>query len=311
MRHLFSSDLERLRILPRCSDIYESSLKDNRSSALPLPYRPRIDNSMLRSRSYLPITPISLPHLSYQGSRRSIFDQKIVNSPHSLMMKSSSDIQQHNDVPQQQGNCYDDDIMGLCYRFLPFQPNYINSEFIITKKIKDRLTKICNSLGLSYNSVPFSVPELFTYSRKGSGMLSLVNNNFDKVLVEVLSFYKGYYGRFILLVSLGVSCTVWYMFAPGIADIAPPSELLGRVLSYEPFFQVDHHYDKFNKVCFLERKYLTGEVLSALDNEYPFTEINIPASSNVRVAVGLGVMVAVFLALGIVPNVSSFKEIQR
>lgn len=90
---------------------------------------------------------------------------------------------------------------------------------------------------------------------------------------------------------------------PGTHDIAPPPEVFPRINSFEPFLNVSNCSEKFTKVCFLERKNLTGEVLSAFENDYPFKGIDLPANSNARVAVGLGIMVAVFLAMGIVPNV--------
>lgn len=107
-----------------------------------------------------------------------------------------------------------------------------------------------------------------------------MNEKYEKILVEVLTFHKGMYGRFLLLVSLGVSCTVWYIFAPGTHDIAPPVEVFPRIESLQPFLCAENSYEKFNKVCFLERKYLTGDVLSAFENEYPFKVIDIPASSS-------------------------------
>lgn len=202
--------------------------------------------------------------------------------------------------------------------------------WVLAPLIKECSPPFCNTVRLSYNRVPFSVPELFPYTRKGAGISSLVNEKYEKVLVEVLTFLNGEYGRILLLVSMGVSCTVWYIFAPGMYDMAPPTEIIPRVLSYDQFFQVDHHSDKFHKVCFLEQKYLTGEVLSAFENVFPFSEMDIPANCNVnvpsnsnvsasnvnesinlRVAVGLGLMVAVFLAMGIVPNSSSINEIEQ
>lgn len=327
MKPLFTSnrtvpDIDRLRLLPICHDQYESSLKNTRSSsALPLSYRRSQNNNLFgsltslpmlsSSRCSLPMSSFSLPPLSSHKNRHSIFDKYIQNTPHSPIIQKSSIKQQQSNNVHQPENCNDEDLMGLCYRFLPDHFNYINQEFYITKELKERLTYICNTLGLSSNSVPFSIPELFTYSRKGAGMRSLVNEEYDKVLVEVLTFFKGKYGRFLLLVSLGVCCTVWYALVPGMHDIAPPSELFPSVLSYNKFFQVDNHYDQFQKVCFIEKKYLTGDVLSAFENEFPFSDMNIPANNNVRVAVGLGVMVAVFLAMGIVPNVSSINNISE
>lgn len=41
---------------------------------------------------------------------------------------------------------------------------------------------------------------------------------------------------------------------------------------------------------------------TAFANEVPFTNINIPANGPVLTAVGLGVMIAIFITLGIVPQ---------
>ena len=46
---------------------------------------------------------------------------------------------------------------------------------------------------------------------------------------------------------------------------------------------------------------------SAFGNEQPFAEITIPSSGPVLKAVGLGVMVAFFLAVGLVPDVSGIN----
>lgn len=64
----------------------------------------------------------------------------------------------------------------------------------------------------------------------------------------------------------------------------------------------------FNKVCFIERKYITGEVIKTLENDIPFSDMSIPASGNTRIAVGLGLMIGVFLAMGIVPSSNSLIE---
>ncbi|KAI3666154.1 hypothetical protein L1987_88967 [Smallanthus sonchifolius] len=43
----------------------------------------------------------------------------------------------------------------------------------------------------------------------GRGLRGVVNENYEKIVVEILTFYKGKYGRLIILVSLGVSTTIW------------------------------------------------------------------------------------------------------
>lgn len=35
----------------------------------------------------------------------------------------------------------------------------------------------------------------------------------SRVLVEAFTYNNGYYGRFLILVKLGIGCTVWYGFA--------------------------------------------------------------------------------------------------
>jgi hypothetical protein len=258
-------------------------------------------------RTSSPMPSISFPDLSYRRSQfvNTQYIHKLINK-----LEQSPSIKK----------------LVIGYSVLPGNSEYINHEFYISKQIKDRLKCLSNSLGLSCNRIPYSVPELFSYTRKGTGISGLVNEKFEKVLVEVITFMNGEYGRFLVLVSLGVSCTVWYVLAPGIEEIPPPTSVFPRLLHYDKFFNVDNHCDQFNKLCFLEQKYITGEVLSALENVFPFSEMDIPSnvpsnvnesnvnhndSMNYRVAVGLGLMVAVLLAMGIVPNSSSINEIEQ
>ncbi|KAI3664494.1 hypothetical protein L1987_89757 [Smallanthus sonchifolius] len=51
--------------------------------------------------------------------------------------------------------------------------------------------------------------DVFSFSRLGRGLRGVVNENYEKIVVEILTFYKGKYGRLIILVSLGVSTTIW------------------------------------------------------------------------------------------------------
>lgn len=69
-------------------------------------------------------------------------------------------------------------------------------------------------------------------------------------------------------------------------------------MDYIPSFYPFHH-------TFLSTRDISAVIESTFGNEQPFVEISIPASGPVLKAVGLGVMVAFFLAVGIVPNVSS------
>lgn len=200
----------------------------------------------------------------------------------------------------------DSNLMALYFRFFPEHTRFIGTEFRITNTVKKKLVHLCNSIGLSSSIVPFSTSSLFIYSRLGCGLRSLVTDSrVPKKVVEVLTYLNGKYGRLIILVSMGVGCTVWYTFVPGVPETPPLEVYLPRVISYFSFHDVNYELPPLQKLCFIEQKYIAGEVLSAFDNVYPFSEIPIPNNNEARVAIGLGIMVAVFLAMGIVPSSSS------
>lgn len=150
-------------------------------------------------------------------------------------------------------------------------------------------------------------------SHSGVGLRAVANScdSMSGLLVEVISNFKGMYGRFLILVILGMGCTVWYGFTPGHPLQAPTIGLFAPLSSYDPFFNLNYVSPIFRKISFVETHDLTASVASAFENELPFAEINIPVSenNNFSKAVGLGVMLAFFLAVGIVPNVSSEKNI--
>lgn len=189
--------------------------------------------------------------------------------------------------------------MGLGFRFTPGQTQFLHNELKLPESF-DRLSLISNSLGLSYNRVP--AKSLVSFSSSGVGLRGLLNDQLTKILVEVITYYNGRYGRFLVLVCLGIGCTVWYGFAPGVAHQPPEGNLFAPLESYASFFNMDYYEPSLHRVYFLERNDVTPSVELAMGNEHPFSEIRIPASGPVLTAVGLGVMVAFFLAVGIVPN---------
>lgn len=70
---------------------------------------------------------------------------------------------------------------------------------------------------------------------------------------------------------------------------------------------MDHYAPgfRFHRLTIVEKEALSATVLSALEKELPFADIEIPASGPVLKAVGLGIMLAFFLAVGIVPDNSA------
>lgn len=139
-------------------------------------------------------------------------------------------------------------------------------------------------------------------SSSESGLL--VADCFRKILVEVVTQYDGRCGRILVLVSLGIGCTAWYAFSPGNSIHHPLlSCLLKPIDTYEPFFNMEYSAPGYSKAAFVERNDDSASVVSAFLKEHPFAEITIPASGTVLKAVGLGLMVAFFITVGLVPNV--------
>jgi len=71
----------------------------------------------------------------------------------------------------------------------------------------DRLSFLCNSLGLFF--VPMQAGALASFSRHNSGLLG-ENYELNRVWVSVVTSSEGLFGRFFVLVCLGIGCTVWY-----------------------------------------------------------------------------------------------------
>lgn len=193
--------------------------------------------------------------------------------------------------------------MAFGFRFLPGQFGFLQQELTLPLSF-DRLSFLSNSI-FSYNCRPLSAESLSSFSCSGAGLRGLVPEEVTKILVEVITYHDGMYGRFLVLVCLGIGCTAWYGFVPGTADRPSDTSLFTPFDSYYPFFNMEYYAPGFRRVCFVDRSDVSASVVSALENELPFAEITIPASGNVLKAVGLGVMVAFFLAVGLVQNVSN------
>lgn len=152
-------------------------------------------------------------------------------------------------------------IMGLGFRFLPGQSNFLQHELRLPSSF-DRLSFISNSLGLSRS--PLSA--LTYYS---SGLRSLIADGSSKILVEVITYSNGWYGRFLVLVSLGIGCTVWYGLVPGTSLHAPDTNLFATFDSYDPFLNMDYHPIGFRRVCFVESKDVSASVTAAYAHSQP------------------------------------------
>lgn len=211
-----------------------------------------------------------------------------------------------------------DEMMEFSFRFLPEQTRFLRYEFRISNDVKKMLKYVFTSLGLE-KMVPFSCKALFLNTRIRGGLHHLLEGTdspstpYQRVM-EFITSYNGSFGRLIVFVSLGVGCTVWYTFLPGVIESVPPEILNPKALPYDYFKNVENDLAHFKKMSFVEYKYITDQVLSALENVYPFSEINLPSinpdnastsearnnASNAKVALGFGIIVAVYLAMGMV-----------
>ncbi|KAL0307399.1 UNVERIFIED_CONTAM: hypothetical protein Scaly_2983900 [Sesamum calycinum] len=96
-------------------------------------------------------------------------------------------------------------------------------------------------------------------------------------------------------ISLGFG----FRFLPGSSFTAPTGDLFAHLDSYDHFFDDSYTQPNLNKVNFIETVDVSDTVDSAFSKELPFTDISIPASCPALKAVGLGLMIAVFLSVGI------------
>lgn len=94
---------------------------------------------------------------------------------------------------------------------------------------------------MSLNKRAYPASLLFTWSSSGAGLRGLINEKLTKVIVEVITYANGYYGRFVVLVCMGVGCTVWFALAPGSGNLPPVGYPFTPFDSYDPFFHMEHN----------------------------------------------------------------------
>ena len=200
--------------------------------------------------------------------------------------------------------------IGVCFRY-PGKSDFQFYEFDLLNYDFMNLSSICKSLSLLYNRSSINLNCLSCYSWKGGGLRSLVSSistPSTPILIELLTFFEGVYGRFIIVVNLGIGCTVWYALFNGTADQALMCDVFSTI-DYDPFFQMDYRTPMFNRVSFVETNDVTNLVDMAFNNVHPFEEINIPSVGYKNKCFRLGLMVAVFMTIGMFTDISSCSNI--
>lgn len=166
---------------------------------------------------------------------------------------------------------------------------------------------IANKLGLLYcKFTPQCLSDMTIYSRLGCGLRDFILQgdmiNSCNSLVEVVTLCQGWRGRFIVLVTVGIGVVIWYQHY--LLDGGGPQ---ANVESLMPFFNINHYEPGFKKVFFIELESYAKVVESVLSTEYPFHKMDIPDEIHNpiyldRRAIGLGIMLAFFISIGIYPN---------
>lgn len=200
-------------------------------------------------------------------------------------------------------------MMSLGFRFMPGQGESLVKELRVPETL-DGLRNLRDNLGLSLTKGTLSGAPLL----KLKGVSDLIFNKSSmlasRVLVEAITFNEGYFGRFLVLVQMGVGCTVWYGFAPGDGMNLPIDGLLAPLFSpienYDAFFMNPdvHVHPGFNKMTLVEGiESPVTPLTQAFAEEKPFLDIEIPKTNqSIIVGVSLGLAVAILLTFGITPN---------
>lgn len=202
-------------------------------------------------------------------------------------------------------------LLSLGFRFMPGQGDFLLKDLKLPETL-DGLKGLRDNLGLTlskdslYNRGILKFKGFSEIHTKGSLMM-------NRVLLEAITYNDGFYGRFLVLVQIGVGCTVWYGFAPGDGLNIPIDgsgsliSLFSPIENYEQFFYNPDSYvhPGFEKMTLMQNQENTISVLStAYTEEKPFVDIKIPNPNNnptLIVGITLGLVVAVLLSVGISP----------
>lgn len=200
-------------------------------------------------------------------------------------------------------------MMSLGFRFMPGQGEFLVKE-LRTPDTLAGLRKLRDSLGLSLTKATLSCSPLVKLKGLTDSVRTRLPALASRVLVEAITFNDGYYGRFLILVQMGIGCTVWYGFVPG-DGLNFPTEVIAPLFSpienYDSFFtNPDVHVQPgFNKMTLVEGVNNPAAPLSqAFAQEKPFMDIDIemPGSKkSILVGVSLGLAVAILFTFGVSP----------
>lgn len=261
MKNLFTSVSEKLRFCSTINEKLDASTSRSNPPGMIRPSRKSLFERLSLNKIRNPQIPRSLPSLStplypcIRTHSNPLFGKSnpIISESNPMSPQSSSELVNAMTLPQQ----HIANIMSLCVR--DPQHSFIGHRFRITNSILGRLKYACESLGLERILTPQE--DSRNYIPK------------HRKLVEVLTSYQGCYGHFLVLVTFGVGCTVWYTTGLNLQDIVPPTEMLNPEIrselpeiKYGFFCRDDYDHNNFDKVTYLETKKVSKEVFKSIEN---------------------------------------------
>lgn len=104
------------------------------------------------------------------------------------------------------------------------------------------------SIIFEFNKSVMPPHRLSSYCSSEVGLRSFVNKEYTPILVEIITSSKYRYGRFFVLVCLGIGCTVWYGFVPGSPEHAPAGELFTPLETYNQFYNMEYNQPGLHKI---------------------------------------------------------------
>lgn len=321
----FLCEIDNLQMFSLCKEFDELSLEDTGGSSSSPSASTSSSNSIVKpstskiidksSMSILSVKPSAYPYwtdfnhyfrsLTYSYWCRSIIWK--LRAPFKEIPCKLIDISSKHESSNVKPSIY----LSLGFRFLPGQSDFIFNILKLPESI-ERLSRLSDSLGLSKNSGFISKVLSFNrtvippdglaspYCSSEVGLRGLVKKEYSQILVEIITSSKYRYGRFLVLVILGIGCTVWYGFVPGSPEHAPGGDLFDPLV-YENFYNMDYNQPGLHKINLVERTDNAETLVKwAMENEPPFDDIQIPARGEVFKAVSTGVMISFIIAAAIV-----------
>lgn len=184
--------------------------------------------------------------------------------------------------------------MFFCYRFNPsISSSYILKIFHLPLSF-DRLRLKRDQLGLLFHRRPLDSKKMSLNSYMGIGLRGLIHSSLldkpkAKCIVDVMTYCHGIFGRIVVLACAGIGLTVWYGYSPPYGTLSIDS--IRNFYSYEAFLNLDSFVPGFHRIGFIESSNISAPVISAYNNDYPFTEMDIDGINlNHEIYVGLGLL---------------------